>query len=55
MKTPSYPSGHYYQGILIGKVLQTKLPITTDSFIEAGKRISYSRNIGRYIIHQIQN
>jgi hypothetical protein len=47
MKTPSYPSGHSIQGILVGKVLQTKLPITTDSFIEAGKRISYSRNIGR--------
>jgi hypothetical protein len=47
MKTPSYPSGHSIQGILVGKVLQTKLPITTDSFLEAGKRISYSRNIGR--------
>ena len=47
MKTPSYPSGHSAQGFLIGKVLQTKLPINTDSFIEAGKRISYSRNIGR--------
>lgn len=47
MKTPSYPSGHSTQGILIGKVLQTKLPITTDSFLEAGKRISYSRNVGR--------
>ena len=39
MKTPSYPSGHSAQGILIGKVLQTKLPINTDAFIEAGKRI----------------
>lgn len=47
MKTPSYPSGHSAQGILIGKLLQTKLPINTDSFLEAGKRISYSRNIGR--------
>lgn len=47
MKTPSYPSGHSAQGILIGKVLQTKLPITTDAFLEAGKRISYSRNVGR--------
>jgi len=47
MKTPSYPSGHSAQGFLIGKVLQTKLPINTDAFIEAGKRISYSRNIGR--------
>ena len=47
MYTPSYPSGHSIQGTLIGKVLQTKLPITTDSFVEAGKRISYSRNVGR--------
>ena len=47
MKTPSYPSGHSAQGILVGKVLQTKLPINTDAFIEAGKRISYSRNVGR--------
>lgn len=47
MKTPSYPSGHSTQGILIGKVLQTKLPINTDGFLEAGKRISYSRNVGR--------
>lgn len=47
MKTPSYPSGHSTQGILIGKVLQTKLPINTDAFVEAGKRISYSRNIAR--------
>lgn len=46
MKTPSYPSGHAAQGTLIGKVLQTKLPINTNAFIEAGKRISYSRNIG---------
>ena len=47
MKTPSYPSGHSVQGILVGKVLQTKLPLNTDAFLEAGKRISYSRNLGR--------
>lgn len=47
MKTPSHPSGHSAQGFLIGKILQTKLPINTDAFLEAGKRISYSRNIGR--------
>ena len=29
-ENPSYPSGHSGQGILIGKVLQTKLPINTD-------------------------
>ena len=45
--SPSYPSGHSTQGILIGKVLQTKLPITTDAFLQAGKRISYSRNLAR--------
>jgi hypothetical protein len=47
MHSPSYPSGHSLQGILVGKVLQTRLPINTDAFLEAGKRISYSRNIGR--------
>jgi len=47
MNTPSFPSGHSTQGFLIGKVLQTKLPITTDAFLEAGKKISYSRNIAR--------
>ena len=47
MKSPSYPSGHSLQGILVGKVLQTKLPINTNAFLEAGKRISYSRNLGR--------
>jgi hypothetical protein len=45
--SPSYPSGHSAQGILIGKVLQTKLSINTDAFLQAGKRISYSRNVGR--------
>ena len=47
MNTPSYPSGHSTQGFLIGKILQTKLPINTDAFLQAGKRISYSRNIAR--------
>ena len=35
VENPSYPSDHSAQGILIGKVLQTKLPITTDAFLEA--------------------
>lgn len=47
MNTPSYPSGHSTQGTLIAKILQTKLPINTDAFLQAGKRISYSRNIAR--------
>lgn len=45
--TPSYPSGHSAQGFLIGKMLQTKLPINTDAFLQAGQKISYSRNISR--------
>ena len=47
MSSPSYPSGHSTQGFLIGKMLQTKLSITTDAFLQAGKRISYSRNLAR--------
>ena len=47
MSSPSYPSGHSTQGFLIGKILQTKLPITTDAFLQAGQRISYSRNLAR--------
>lgn len=47
MSSPSYPSGHSTQGFLIGKILQTKLSINTDAFLQAGKRISYSRNLAR--------
>jgi hypothetical protein len=47
MDTPSYPSGHSTQGFLIGKMLQTKLSIDTDAFLQAAQRISYSRNIAR--------
>lgn len=47
MSSPSYPSGHSTQGFLIGKILQTKLPITTDAFLQASQRISYSRNVAR--------
>jgi hypothetical protein len=47
MNTPSYPSGHSTQGTLIAKILQTKLSINTDAFLQTGKRISYSRNIAR--------
>jgi acid phosphatase (class A) len=47
MSSPSYPSGHSTQGFLIGKILQTKLPINTDAFLQASQRISYSRNIAR--------
>ena len=47
MKTPSYPSGHSVQGILIGNVLATMFPLSAEEFIKAGKDISYSRNIAR--------
>jgi len=47
MKTPSFPSGHSTQGILISKVLATKYPHAGQEFMKEGKDISYSRNIGR--------
>lgn len=47
MKTAAYPSGHSTQAFLIGKMLQTRLPINTDAFLHAAKRISYSRNIAK--------
>ena len=47
MKTPSYPSGHSTQGILIGKVLAKKYPQAAKQFIQAGKNISKSRNIAK--------
>tara|TARA_R110001592_G_scaffold194135_1_gene441560 strand:+ start:213 stop:785 length:573 start_codon:yes stop_codon:yes gene_type:complete len=47
MKTPSYPSGHSVQGILIGNILATMFPLSAEEFVKAGKDISYSRNIAR--------
>tara|TARA_R110001592_G_scaffold154219_2_gene383160 strand:+ start:546 stop:1097 length:552 start_codon:yes stop_codon:yes gene_type:complete len=47
MKTPSYPSGHSVQGVLIGNVLATMFPLSANEFLKAGKDISYSRNIAR--------
>ena len=47
MKTPSFPSGHSTQAILIGKVLATKYPSAGSEFMKEAKDISYSRNIGR--------
>lgn len=47
MKTPSYPSGHSTQGILISKILATKYPSAGQEFMKEGKDISYSRNIAR--------
>ena len=47
MKTPSYPSGHSTQGVLISLVLANKYPKASSDFIKAGKKISDSRNIAR--------
>jgi len=45
MKTPSYPSGHSAQGILIAKLLADKFPKHAKDFMKLGKDISYSRNV----------
>ena len=47
MKTPSYPSGHSAQGIMIAKVLADKHPKAAKDFLQAGKDISYSRNVAK--------
>ena len=45
MKTPSYPSGHSVQGILIAKVLSKKHPKAKSAFAKTGENISYSRRV----------
>ena len=45
MKTPSYPSGHSVQGILIAKVLGDKHPKAKSAFAKTGENISYSRRV----------
>jgi len=47
MKTPSYPSGHSAQGILIGMVLSKIYPAHAKQFKKAGENISDSRNIAK--------
>jgi hypothetical protein len=47
MKTPSYPSGHSVQGILIAKVLGDKHPKAKSAFTKTGENISYSRRVAR--------
>ena len=47
MKTPSYPSGHSVQGILIAKVLADKYPNKKDKLKKMGRDISYSRRSAR--------
>ncbi len=45
MKTPSYPSGHSVQGVLIAKVLGDKHPKAKSAFNKTGENISYSRRV----------
>ena len=45
MKTPSYPSGHSVQGMLIAKVLGDKYPKAKSAFAKTGENISYSRQV----------
>ena len=45
MKTPSYPSGHSTQGVLISLALSDKHPKAKKDFKQAAKNISDSRNI----------
>ena len=45
MKTPSYPSGHSTQGMLIGLVLSDKHPKSKSAFMKTANNISDSRNI----------
>jgi len=47
MKTPSYPSGHSAQGVMIAKVLSDKYPKASKDFLQAGEDISYSRNVAK--------
>ena len=45
MQTPSYPSGHSIQGMLIGNVL--KMKYGKSAFMQTAKNISYSRRVAR--------
>jgi hypothetical protein len=47
MKTPSYPSGHSVQGVLIANVLADKYPNKRDKLKKMGRDISYSRRSAR--------
>ena len=47
METPSYPSGHSVQGVLIGKVLSDKYPKSRKGVMATAKNISYSRRVAR--------
>jgi hypothetical protein len=45
MKTPSYPSGHSAQGVLVGMALSKKFPSKKKQLMSMAKDISKSRNV----------
>ena len=47
MNTPSYPSGHSTQGILVARVLSDMFPKHKFNLMNIGLDISKSRNVGR--------
>ena len=47
MKSPSYPSGHSAQGVLIANALADKYPNKKDKLKKMGRDISYSRRSAR--------
>ena len=47
MQTPSYPSGHSAQGVLVARVLSEIYPEAQEDFMQEAENISYSRNIGK--------
>jgi acid phosphatase (class A) len=47
MNTPSYPSGHSTQGVLIALVLSDMYCEHQYNLMELAKDISYSRNVAR--------
>jgi len=47
MKSPSFPSGHATQGLLIGKILADKYPKYKNDLLDIADDISYSRNMAK--------
>ena len=45
MKTPSYPSGHSAQGVLVGMALSKKFPSKKKQLMSMAKDISKIRNV----------
>ena len=45
MNTPSYPSGHSAQAILVANALSDKYPKLKETLQKTARLISYSRNV----------